>query len=85
MRSGARVPLIDAGADCKRGGTSALRNLAGGTPPLPSPPPHVRVSKVKHMNANVAGLLYLLAGVLFILALRGLSSPVTSAPATCSA
>jgi NAD(P) transhydrogenase subunit beta len=30
------------------------------------------------MNANVAGLLYLLAGVLFILALRGLSSPVTS-------
>jgi NAD(P) transhydrogenase subunit beta len=30
------------------------------------------------MNANVAALLYLVAGVLFILALRGLSSPVTS-------
>jgi len=30
------------------------------------------------MNANIAALLYLAAGVLFILALRGLSSPVTS-------
>ncbi len=30
------------------------------------------------MNANLAALLYLTAGVLFILALRGLSSPVTS-------
>ena len=30
------------------------------------------------MNANIAALLYLLCGVLFILALRGLSSPVTS-------
>ena len=30
------------------------------------------------MNANLASLLYLLCGVLFILALRGLSSPVTS-------
>src|SRR5215471_10714622 len=30
------------------------------------------------MNADVAGLLYLVAGVLFILALRGLSSPETS-------
>ncbi|MGI9169960.1 MAG: NAD(P)(+) transhydrogenase (Re/Si-specific) subunit beta, partial [Caulobacteraceae bacterium] len=30
------------------------------------------------MNANIASLLYLLCGVLFILALRGLSSPVTS-------
>ena len=30
------------------------------------------------MNANIAALLYLLSGVLFILALRGLSSPVTS-------
>jgi H+-translocating NAD(P) transhydrogenase subunit beta len=30
------------------------------------------------MNANVAALAYLLCGVLFILALRGLSSPVTS-------
>jgi NAD(P) transhydrogenase subunit beta len=30
------------------------------------------------MNANVAALLYLVAGVLFILALRGLSSPETS-------
>src|SRR5258708_29442015 len=30
------------------------------------------------MSANLAGLLYLVAGVLFILALRGLSSPVTS-------
>ena len=30
------------------------------------------------MNADLAGLLYLVAGVLFILALRGLSSPVTS-------
>ena len=27
------------------------------------------------MNANLAALLYLVAGVLFILALRGLSSP----------
>ncbi len=30
------------------------------------------------MNANVAALAYLVSGVLFILALRGLSSPVTS-------
>lgn len=30
------------------------------------------------MNANVVGLLYLVAGVLFILALRGLSSPESS-------
>ena len=30
------------------------------------------------MNANLAALLYLAAGVLFILALRGLSSPATS-------
>jgi NAD(P) transhydrogenase subunit beta len=30
------------------------------------------------MNPNLAALLYLLSGVLFILALRGLSSPVTS-------
>src|SRR5262249_21375536 len=30
------------------------------------------------MNADVVGLLYLVAGVLFILALRGLSSPETS-------
>lgn len=30
------------------------------------------------MNSNLVALLYLVAGVLFILALRGLSSPVTS-------
>jgi NAD(P) transhydrogenase subunit beta len=30
------------------------------------------------MSANLAALLYLIAGILFILALRGLSSPVTS-------
>ncbi|AZS22751.1 MULTISPECIES: NAD(P)(+) transhydrogenase (Re/Si-specific) subunit beta [unclassified Caulobacter] len=30
------------------------------------------------MNANLAAILYLVSGVLFILALRGLSSPVTS-------
>ena len=30
------------------------------------------------MNANIAGLLYLVSGVLFILALRGLSNPETS-------
>ena len=30
------------------------------------------------MNANLASVLYLVSGVLFILALRGLSSPVTS-------
>ena len=30
------------------------------------------------MNANIVALLYLVSGVLFILALRGLSSPVTS-------
>ena len=30
------------------------------------------------MNANLAALLYLAAGVLFILALRGLSNPETS-------
>ena len=33
---------------------------------------------VRAMNANIAALLYLAAGVLFILALRGLSSPETS-------
>ncbi len=30
------------------------------------------------MSANLAALLYLVAGVLFILSLRGLSSPSTS-------
>ncbi|MEM8742997.1 MAG: NAD(P)(+) transhydrogenase (Re/Si-specific) subunit beta, partial [Pseudomonadota bacterium] len=30
------------------------------------------------MDANITALLYLVAGVLFILALRGLSSPETS-------
>ena len=30
------------------------------------------------MNANIAALLYLASGVLFILSLRGLSSPATS-------
>ena len=30
------------------------------------------------MTANLAALLYLVAGVLFILALRGLSSPATA-------
>ena len=30
------------------------------------------------MNGNIAALLYLAAGVLFILALKGLSSPATS-------
>ena len=30
------------------------------------------------MNANLASILYLVSGVLFILALRGLSSPETS-------
>ena len=30
------------------------------------------------MSANLASLLYLVSGVLFILALRGLSSPETS-------
>ena len=30
------------------------------------------------MNANLAALLYLVAGVLFILSLRGLSSPASS-------
>ncbi|MDQ6868853.1 MAG: hypothetical protein M3178_10785, partial [Pseudomonadota bacterium] len=29
------------------------------------------------MNGNIAGLLYLVSGILFILALRGLSSPET--------
>ena len=32
----------------------------------------------RHMNADLAALLYLVAGVLFILALRGLSSPESS-------
>ena len=31
-----------------------------------------------HLGANVAAILYLISGVLFILALRGLSSPTTS-------
>ena len=30
------------------------------------------------MNVNIAAILYLIAGILFILALRGLSSPATS-------
>jgi H+-translocating NAD(P) transhydrogenase subunit beta len=34
------------------------------------------------MNANIAALLYLVSGVLFILALRGLSSPEPAARAT---
>ena len=37
------------------------------------------------MSANVIALLYLAAAVLFIMALRGLSSPETSRAATCSA
>ncbi|HBJ93482.1 MAG TPA: NAD synthetase, partial [Hyphomonadaceae bacterium] len=30
------------------------------------------------MNANIAALLYLVSGILFIMSLRGLSSPATS-------
>jgi len=37
------------------------------------------------MNAEIAALLYLVAGVLFIQALRGLSSRNRAAAATCSA
>ena len=37
------------------------------------------------MNANIAALLYLVSGVLFILSLRGLSSPATSRPARATA
>jgi NAD(P) transhydrogenase subunit beta len=37
------------------------------------------------MNANLAAILYIVSGVLFILALRGLSSPVTSQRATATA
>jgi NAD/NADP transhydrogenase beta subunit len=34
--------------------------------------------KKRQMNANLAAVLYLVAGVVFILSLRGLSSPATS-------
>ena len=34
--------------------------------------------KIKNMSLNLAAFLYLVSGVLFILALRGLSSPETS-------
>ena len=37
------------------------------------------------MSANLAALLYLVAGVLFILALRGLSCPPPRGRAICSA
>ncbi len=37
------------------------------------------------MSENVSSLLYLVSGVLFILALRGLSHPTTSGRATCTA
>ena len=37
------------------------------------------------MSPDLTALLYLVSGVLFILALRGLSSPVTSARATSTA
>ena len=37
------------------------------------------------MTANIAALLYLVAGVLFILALRGLSSPDPASAAISSA
>ena len=37
------------------------------------------------MSANLVALLYLVSGVLFILALRGLSSPVTSRRGNMSA
>ena len=37
------------------------------------------------MSPNLVALLYLVAGVLFILALRGLSSPDTAGAATISA
>ena len=37
------------------------------------------------MSADIAALAYLISGALFILALRGLSSPETSRRATSSA
>ena len=37
------------------------------------------------MKADIAALLYLLSGVLFILALKGLSSPASSRTATATA
>ena len=37
-----------------------------------------KAGRRRAMSANLAALLYLVAGVLFILALRGLSSPETS-------
>ena len=37
------------------------------------------------MSANLAALAYLVAGVLFILALRGLSNPGRAGTAICSA
>ena len=46
---------------------------------LPRHPAHARhVQEEKEMSSDLAALLYLAAGVLFILALRGLSSPATS-------
>ena len=40
--------------------------------------PHKTVPEVSRLSADLAALLYLAAGVLFVLALRGLSSPATS-------
>src|SRR5579884_4324669 len=46
---------------------------------LPGHPAHARhVSEEEEMSPNLVALLYLVAGVLFILALRGLSSPESS-------
>src|SRR5690349_16031110 len=36
------------------------------------------------MNANIAAILYLVSGVLFILALRGLCAPTTSQAGNCN-
>ena len=70
--SGARHRLRLRRADPRLG--QHLRRL----PRHPAHAGHVQEEREVTMNANIAAFLYLVSGILFILALRGLSHPTTS-------
>jgi H+-translocating NAD(P) transhydrogenase subunit alpha len=83
------APGAGTGAAMISKGAGALRRCAGGgeylrrLPGHPEDAGHVQEERAgqegcRQVNANLAAILYLVSGVLFILALRGLSSPVTS-------
>ncbi len=73
-------PHLGARARLRRAGVRLdqhLRRLPG-HPAHAGDVPEEKEVRRRAMNANIAALLYLVAGVLFILALRGLSSPESS-------